>query len=64
MNKEFIQWLKEQEYAYNLKSRKKGWIVWEVNRNILLNSELKHIKQIKWEWDGIMSIGGPGRKNK
>ena len=31
---------------------------------MLLNSELKHINQIKWKWDGIVSIGGPGRKNK
>ena len=73
MNNNFIQWFQEQEYAYNPKPRKKGWIIWEVNRNMLLNSELEHIKQIKWkwddmvsiggpEWDGIMSIGGPGRE--
>lgn len=64
MNKHFINWLQEQEYAYNPNPRKKGWIIWKVNRNMLLNSELEHIKQIKWKWDGIMSIGGPGRKNK
>jgi hypothetical protein len=67
MNKDFIKWLKEQEYAYNPQPREKGWIIWEVNRNMLLNSELeyvKHIKQHKWKWEGIVSIGGPGRKNK
>ena len=31
---------------------------------MLSNSGLEHIKQIKWKWDGIVSIGGPGRKNK
>lgn len=67
MNKEFIQWLQKQEYAYNPKLREKGWIIWEVNRHMLLNSELeyvKYIKQHKWKWDGIVSVGGPGRKNK
>lgn len=64
MNKDFKQWLTKQEYAYNPKPREKGWIIWKVNRNMLLNSELKHINQIKWKWDGMVTIGGPGIKNK
>jgi hypothetical protein len=64
MNQQFYDWLKEQEYAYNPKPREKGWIIWKVNRNMLSNSGLEHIKQIKWKWDGIVIIGGPGRKNK
>ena len=64
MNNNFKQWLQEQEYAYNPKPGKKGWIIWKVNRNMLSNSGLEHIKQVKWKWDGIVSIGGPGRKNK
>ena len=64
MNKYFLQWLQKQEYAYNPKPRKTGWIIWKVNRNMLLNSGLEYIKPIKGKWDDIMIIGGPGRKNK
>lgn len=64
MNNNFIQWLTEQEYAYFPKLREKGWIIWKVHRNMLLNSGLEHIKRIKWEWDDIVTIVEFDRKTK
>lgn len=67
MNIEFIKWLKQQHFVFNPVPREKGWIIWEVNRDMLLKSELeyiKYIKQHKWKWDDILNVGGPGREIK
>ena len=57
MHLEFIKWLKQQDYAWNPTPRKRGWMVWSVNRDMALNSkQLKHITSHKWRWEYMISI--------
>jgi hypothetical protein len=51
MNPQFKYWLEQQDYAWNPIPRKRGWIIWSVNKDIISNSEhLSHITSHKWRW--------------